>query len=197
MSLATTSGSGGGTSYVVLGALIVVAFLVRRGRLQARTANLNRGERIRPLAISCIDPLISLFIIGPLLWKLASHHGANLAGAIGGAAIGIVIGYFRARVMFVRTDKASRSVVLRRSGVEYALVGVLIVLRAVEGNLELDHVSTATVAVAAIAALGIVEAFARASFIIARYVAHHELPTAPGVSDLGSPDARDAGPEVF
>ncbi len=192
--LATTNG-GGATSYVVLGALVVVSFLVRQGRLQSRGANLNPGERLRPLAISCIDPLISLLIIGPLLWKLASHHSGNLAGAVGGAVIGVVIGYFRARVMFVRTQKRTRSVVLRRSGIEYALVAVLIVLREIEGSLELDHVSTATVAVAALAALGLVEAFARAGFIIGRYVAHRELPTSTGVPDLGSPDADDSGAE--
>ncbi len=194
MSVGESSGSGG--SILVLIALVAVVFLVRQGRLQSRSANLNRGERMRPLAITCIDPLISLVIIGPLLWRLVSASGANTVAAIGGAVAGLVIGYFRARVMFVRAEKRSFSVVLKRSGVEYALVFVLIVLRSIEGRLEIDHVSTATVVVSALAALGLVEAFARAGFIIGRYVSHHELPTP--LDERGAPDAAprdDASPD--
>jgi len=36
--------------------------------------------------------------------------------------------------MFVRAVRASKSVILRRSGAEYALLGLLIVLRLVEGS---------------------------------------------------------------
>jgi hypothetical protein len=184
--IAATQG-GSGTSFLVLIALVVVAFLVRRGRLQSRSANLNQGERMRPLLITCIDPFVSLLIIGPVLWRLVTASGLNLLGALGGAALGIVIGYFRARVMFVRADKRSTSVVLRRSGVEYALVFLLVILRLLEGQLEVHRVSAGTVAVSALAGLGLVEAFARSGFIIGRYVTHHELPTT-----VGEPPGLDA-----
>jgi fumarate reductase subunit D len=138
---------------------------------------------MRPLAITCIDPIISLLIIGPLLWRLVSLGGGDAVSAAGGAVVGVVIGYFRAWVMFVRAEKGSMSVVLKRSAVEYALVFVLIVLRLIEGKLEIHHISAATAGVAALAALGLVEAFARAGFITARYVDHHELPTTVGTTD--------------
>jgi hypothetical protein len=206
MSIAA-SNSPGATSLLVLGALVVVAFLVRRGKLQSRSANLNKGERMRPLLITCIDPLISLLIIGPLLWRLVSADAANALGAVGGALAGVVIGYFRANVMFVRAEKGSVSVVLKRSGVEYGLVALLVVLRSLEGQLELHKASAGTVAVSALAALGLVEAFARAGFIIGRYVAHHELPAplpAPtpstdGPAAPGAPaddDVRDQGADT-
>jgi hypothetical protein len=188
--------SGSGSSIVVLVALVVVAVLVRQGRLQSRKANLNRGERMRPLAITFIDPIISLVIIGPLLWRLVSASGANLAAAIAGGVAGVLIGYFRARVMFVRAERGSFAVVLRRSGVEYALVFLLIVLRSIEGQLELDRVSTATVVVSALAALGLIEAFSRAGFIIGRYVTHHELPTTLAEPDGSDPTTRDGGGTV-
>jgi hypothetical protein len=186
--------NGSGSSILVLIALVAVAFLVRQGRQQSRNANLNRGERMRPLAITCIDPLISLVIIGPLLWRLVSASGANTLAAIGGAIVGLVIGYFRARIMFVRAEKRSFSVVLKRSGIEYALVFLLIVLRSIEGQLQLDHVSAATIFVSALASLGLVEAFARAGFIIGRYVRHHELPTALDAADDADATAHDDGP---
>lgn len=190
MSLAAAQGSG--TSIIVLGALVVVALLVRQGRLQSRGANLNPGERMRPIAITCIDPVISAVIIGPLLWRLVSAHGLDVAGAAAGAVVGMVIGYYRARVMFVRSVRASAAVVLQRSGVEYALVFVLIVLRSVQGQLELHRVSATTVAVAALAALGLVEAIARAGFIISRYLRHEEARIAPGEA---SPAAIEGLPE--
>lgn len=145
---------------------------------------------MRPLAISCIDPIISLLIIGPLLWRIVSLNGDNVLSAVVGAAVGVVVGYFRARVMFVRAEKGSKTVVLKRSVVEYALVFVLIVLRLLESRLQLHHFSVATLGVAALAALGLFEAFARAGFIIARYVAPHELPASTGTPD-GPPPFDD------
>lgn len=187
---------GSGTSILVLGALVVIAVLVRQGRAQSRNADLQRGERMRPLAITCIDPLISLLVIGPLLWRLVSTHGVNLAGALGGAAVGVVIGYFRARVMFVRAEKRSYAVVLKRSGVEYALVFVLIALRSLEGQLELHRASAGSVAVAVIAGLGLVEAFARAAFIVGRYATHRELPADVGPREDPSLPEPEPGPEL-
>jgi hypothetical protein len=190
-----------GTSYAVLGALVVVAFLVRQGRRNSRTANLERGERMRPLLITCIDPLVSLLIIGPLLWRLLHVGPGNVVGALAGAAVGIVIGYYRARVMFVRAEKTTFSVVLKRSGVEYGLVFVLIVLRSIEGQLELGHASAATVAVAALASLGLVEAFVRSGLIIYRYVTHEVVPVPPTdahvqPNDEVPPDSTGSGPPI-
>jgi hypothetical protein len=185
---ATTSANSG-VSVVVLIAFVAIMVLVRRGRRQSQSADLDRGQRIRPLAISCIDPVISLVIIGPLLWKLLSLGGANDVAAVAGAALGVVIGYFRARVMFVRAVKKTYSVVLQRSGVEYALVFVLIVLRSVQGQLEVHHSSATTVGVSALAALGLFEAFSRAGFIVSRYQLHTEQSPTPSSS---SPDSSAA-----
>jgi hypothetical protein len=181
-----------GTSYVIVGVLIVVAILVQIGRRQSRSVELHRGERLRPLLITCIDPLISLLIIGPALWSLVSTHVANALGAIVGGAVGVVIGYFRARVMFVRAERATYSIVLKRSGLEYGFVLLLVVLRVVEGQLKVDHASAATVAVAALAGLALVEAFARSGFIVARFISHSdEVPEISQGNDAATKESND------
>ena len=71
--IATSNGSGAG-SLLVLVVLIVIAVLVRRGRMNTAHVPLAKGERIRPLAITLLDPVVSLFIIGPIFWHLTSTN---------------------------------------------------------------------------------------------------------------------------
>lgn len=154
---------------IIIVALVVISRLVRRGRLQSRSANLAAGERIRPLAITIIDPVISVLIIGQFVGHLVSHSSTHVFAALAGAALGVVIGYVRARIMFVRAIKSTTSVVLRRSALEYGLVAVLIVLRTSEGSVERSTSSLAQTAVTALASLALVEAIARSAFIVKRY----------------------------
>ncbi|MBU6515688.1 MAG: hypothetical protein KGL23_08275 [Acidobacteriota bacterium] len=159
----------------VLGVLLIVALvttsrLVRRGRLQSRTAQLEQGQRIRPLAITLLDPLFSVVIIGPYLWRLITHSSTHVAVAVVGALLGVLIGYARARVMFVRAIRPTTSVVLRRSGFEYALLALLIVLRSAESTIERSSSTLASLGVTLLAALALSEAISRSGFIVKRYL---------------------------
>lgn len=159
-----------GVALLLVVALVVVSRLVRRGRRQSRLADLAPGERIRPLAITLIDPLISVLIIGQLVGQLVSHSATNLLAAVVGSIVGVVVGHVRARIMFVRALKRTRSIVLRRSGLEYGLVAALIILRSLEGSVERSSSRLATSLVAGLATLALVEAIARSGFIVKRYV---------------------------
>lgn len=150
-------------------ALVAISVLVRRGRLQSRRSALAPRERIRPLAITLLDPVISVIIIGPFVEHFVRSSSLHLVAATVGAAVGIVIGYWRARVMFVRALRSTRSVVLRRSGLEYGLVAVLIILRTLEGTIDRSHSALALSALTALASLALVEAVARSYFIVERY----------------------------
>ncbi len=157
-------------SVVVLGAAVTISILVRRGRLQSRSANLAARERMRPLAITLLDPLISVVVIGPFVLHFISMSSTHVAAAIVGAGAGVAIGYTRARIMFVRAVKQNKSIVLRRSGLEYGLLFILIVLRATEGSIERSSSTAALLAVTALASLALIEAIARSAFIVKRYI---------------------------
>jgi ABC-type maltose transport system permease subunit len=155
---------------VTLAALVAISVLVRRGRLQSRSSTLAPRERIRPLAITLLDPIISVIIIGQFVLHFANSSVVRVIAVALGAALGVVIGYARARIMFVRAIKETKSIVLRRSGLEYGLVLVLIVLRTLEGSIERSHSAIALSAVTGLATLALVEAVARSAFIVRRYL---------------------------
>jgi hypothetical protein len=179
---------------VLVVALVVISRLVRRGRLQSRTANLAPGERIRPLAITLLDPLISLLIIGQLVWHLVSQSTTHVLAAVVGSILGVAVGYVRARVMFVRAIKATTSIVLRRSGLEYGLVAMLVALRSTEGSIEHTSSTLAKSVVAGLASLALVEAIARSGFIVKRYLESPGVDTAPSAMEDPPWPPRD-GPE--
>ncbi len=155
--------------WLTLAALVTIAMMVRRGRLQSRSVQLAPRERIRPLAITLLDPLISVLIIGQFVWHLVGLSSGHVLAAILGALLGVGIGYVRARIMFVRALRATRSIVLCRSGLEYGLVLILIILRSAEGPIEHSASSLAQWALTALATLALVEAVARSGFIVQRY----------------------------
>jgi len=154
---------------VVLLILVVIGRLVQRGRRQGAQHSLAPKERIRPLAITLLDPVISLVIVGPIFLRLITLSSAHTVAAIAGGIVGLAIGYWRAKVMFVRAVKAERLVVLRRHGLEYVLLLVLIVARTSENAVSKSPASGASLLFAFLVALGVVESLARTAFIVERY----------------------------
>lgn len=128
------------------------------------------GERIRPLAITLLDPVVSVVIIGQFILHFANATPLRVSAMALGGVVGVVVGYARARVMFVRAIKATTSIVLRRSGLEYGLVSILVVLRLVEGSIEHAQSTLAVAGVTGLAVLAAVEAVARAGFIVRLYL---------------------------
>lgn len=170
------SSSGGSAIYVVLVVLVVIMVLRRRGISQTPRGSLNKGERQRPILITWLDPLVSILFVGSVLWGLMTRNYAHAGAALIGALIGVPIGLARARVMYVRAVRDARSIILRRSPIEYALLALLLGLRLAANSIANLHNSSATYALTAVLALGIVESITRASAIVWRY--QHEAPAA-------------------
>jgi hypothetical protein len=75
--------------------------------------------------------------------------------------------------------------VLRRSGLEYGLVAILIVLRLLQDPIERSHASLALAGLTALASLALLEALARSAFIVQRYrLSPHASPATEGPDSL-------------
>ncbi|HTU59049.1 MAG TPA: hypothetical protein VMF89_11460 [Polyangiales bacterium] len=148
---------------------MVIAILRNRSIRQNRDVVLNKGERLRPLVITMLDPLVSVVLIGGVLWDLMMRSNGHIVAALVGAGIGVPIGMARARVMYVRAVKESRSVIFRRSAMEYGLLGLLLVLRIAESSIAHLHNEFVTYVLTAGIALAVVESIARASAIVIKY----------------------------
>ncbi len=136
---------------------------------------LDKGERIRPLLITLLDPVVSLVIIGPIFWHLTTTNVEHLVLAVVGGVIGVGIAWARARVMFVRAVHATKSVILRRSGAEYALLGLLIVLRLVEGSVKHERVGVESLILTGLISLAVCEPIARSTFIVLKYLKRQDV----------------------
>ena len=173
-----TSSSGLG-SLVSFAALIAILILVRRGKKSTPEIPLLPRERFRPLAITLLDPVVSLVIIGPIFWHLITASvGHVVAAAVGGAA-GVGIAWARARVMYVRAEPKSKSVVLRRSGIEYGLLLLLIVIRTIENSETHSRSGFSSLILTGLISLGVVETIARSWFIVLKYQKERDANPSP------------------
>lgn len=171
----SSSGTGDG-SYFVLAVLILIAILRSRSIRQNRDVVLNKGERLRPLVITMLDPLVSIVLIGSVLWSLMMRSDGHVVAATIGAVAGIPIGMARAKVMYVRAVKESQSVVFRRSAMEYGLLGLLLVLRIAESSISHLHNEFVTYLLTAGIALAVAESITRAAAIVVKYRRDGALP---------------------
>lgn len=176
------SSSGGVGSLVSLVALIAIVILVRRGKKSIPETPLLPGERNRPLAITLLDPVVSLLIIGPVFWYLITADFVHFATALLGGSAGVGIAWARARVMYVRAEPKSKSVVLRRSGIEYGLLLLLIVIRTIEDSETHSRGGVGSLILTALISLGVVETIARSGFIVWRYQRERDTISGP-ISD--------------
>lgn len=163
------SSSSGISSLVSLAALITIVILIRRGKRNTPETPLLPGERFRPLAITMLDPVVSLMIIGPIFWHLITTNFAHVGAAFLGGTFGVGIAWARARVMYVRAEPKSKSVVLRRSGIEYGLLFLLIVIRMIETSETHNRSGFSSLVLTALISLGVVETIARSGFIVLKY----------------------------
>jgi hypothetical protein len=179
----SSSNGGGAGSLVVLALLIVIMVLVRRGRMNTGNVPLDKGQRIRPLLITLLDPVVSLIIVGPIFWHLTTTNVNHVVIAVVGGVVGVVIAWARAKVMFVRAVHATKSVILRRSPAEYALLGLLIVLRVVEDSIKHNRIGVESIVLTGLISLAIFEPVARTSFIVMKYLRNDDTSsTAPSES---------------
>lgn len=164
----SSNGSGAGSLFSLV-VLIAIMVLVRRGRMNTANVPLAKGERIRPLLITLLDPVVTLVIIGPVFWHLTTTNVEHVTITIIGGGVGVVIAWFRAKVMFVRAVHEVKSVILRRSGAEYALLGLLIVLRLIEDSIKHNRIGVQSIILTALISLAVFEPIARSTFIVMKY----------------------------
>jgi hypothetical protein len=174
-----SNSSNAGVDYVVLALVIFMTILGRRGVRQSRVANLNKGERQRPILITWLDPVLAVLFVGSVLWGLITSDVGRLVIAIVGGTAGVPLGVVRARTMYVRAVKPYKSVVFRRSTLEYGLLSVLLVLRIIESSIAKLHNDVATYALTGLIAFALVESVARTFNIGLRY--HRD--TRPAVNE--------------
>ena len=153
----------------IYGVLAVMLVLVRKGRRDPVAATLPRGQRVRPVALEFLDPILSMILVGPLLVHELGRGPAHVIAALGGVLLAVPIGVARAKVMYVTSLPATTSVVLKRSGPEYALLGLLVILRTLEQPLSTVHSPLATLALTVLLSLAVSESLVRAGGIIWRY----------------------------
>lgn len=154
---------------ILYAAIIVMLILRQRTRAHPANAHLVKGERLRPLAITVMDPILSLVFVGYVLWDLATRDVSHAGAAIVGALIGIPIGLMRARVQYVRAVPEAKAVVFRRSGAEYVLLGILLVLRLAESSIENSHTTALTLLLGGMVALAVAESITRTAAITVHY----------------------------
>jgi hypothetical protein len=157
------------TDYLVLVFLVVIAVMRSRSLRANRGFVLQKGERLRPIMITLLDPVISIVLIGSVLWSLMTRSDLHFLAALIGAAGGVPIGVARARVQYVRAVGTAKSVVFRRSPMEYGLLSLLLVLRLAESSIANLHKGFASYVLAALIALAIAESIARSVAIGVRY----------------------------
>ncbi|MFY9783060.1 MAG: hypothetical protein WAK12_05965 [Acidimicrobiales bacterium] len=148
---------------------VAASTLVRKGRADPQSAYLLPRQRIRPLALEIIDPFMSVIVVGPVLAQELNVSAWHVVAGLVGASLGVPIGMLRSRVQFVRAIKSSRSVVLTRSRAEYALLGLLVVLRSAEDGIHNVHTTSITLLFASLLALPVGESIARTTAIVGKY----------------------------
>jgi hypothetical protein len=179
----------GGLVTVVIAVALVT--LTARARRATAAAGLPRGQRLRPLTLLLIEPLLYVVLAGALLWDELSQSAAHVAAATAGAVVGAALGLYRARIMWVRADPPRRAVILRRSGAEMAAVLVLAVLEVGRSGLEDDADrldSPLSLLLTALVAFALAEGIMRVVATLGRY--RRESAAASSTDATGRPFSR-------
>jgi len=156
-------------SYILLAAVVAMSVLRRRSLALTEAGSLLKGERQRLTLITVFDPFLGLLVVGPVLWHLMSRDLTHVVAFLVGAGVALPFGVARANAMYVRAVPSAKSVVLRRSTIEYGLLGVLIALRLAESLVERIHAPFIGSVLTAMISLAVVESFVRAGVIVQRY----------------------------
>ena len=151
------------------GVLIVMLVLIRRAKRHPAGKNLEAKQRIRPIMVTWLDPFLGLAIVGAILWNLVSTDAFHAAAALFGAMAGTPIGIARANTQYVRAVPDARSVIFRRSGLEYGLLGLLVVRRVAEDAVARIHSVPFTLLLTWLVAFAVGESIARSVWITLKY----------------------------
>lgn len=109
-----------------LGLLVAIILLGRTPRDAQRHVPLGEGQHFRPIAALLVEPLLEIVLVAVVLREELSDGTTHWVAAAVGAGLGICVGVFRARNVYVRAEHRYRAVVLRETHAEtIALVALL------------------------------------------------------------------------
>jgi hypothetical protein len=154
---------------ILLVLLLISSSLVRKGRADPLSSTLQPRQRIRPLTLEWLDPVMAIIVVGPVLAHELNLSAWHMLTGLAGISLGIPIGLLRSRVQFVRAVPTSKSVVLTRSRAEYLLVILLAVLRTAENTIRQNHSTLLTLLLAALLSLPVGESITRSISITSKY----------------------------
>ncbi|HUY16840.1 MAG TPA: hypothetical protein VMV11_04675, partial [Acidimicrobiales bacterium] len=149
--------------------LVAAFFLVRKGRSETKGTMLLPRQRIRPVLLEMLDPLLAFIVVGPVLAHELNVDTWHVLAGLLGVGAGVPIGLLRSRVQYVRAIRRSKSVVLVRSRAEYALIFLLVILRSSESSIRQNHSTSVTLLFALLLALPIGESCARTFSMVVKY----------------------------
>jgi hypothetical protein len=149
--------------------LVVASSLVRKGRSDPLAATLQPRQRLRPILLEMLDPLLAIIVVGPVLAHELNVDVWHILAGLVGIAAGIPIGLLRSRVQYVRAIKSSKSVVLTRSRAEYGLIVLLVILRSFQSSIGQNNSTSVTLLFALLLALPIGESCARSFSMVKKY----------------------------
>ena len=156
-------------SIILLVFLLISWSLVRKGRSDPLAKTLYPRQRIRPLSLEWLDPLMAIVVVGPILLHELNLSAWHMLAGLVGISLGMPIGLLRSRVQFVRAVPMSKSVVLTRSRAEYSLVILLAVLRSAESTNLQSHSTMLTLLLAAMLSLPVGESITRSVSLTSKY----------------------------
>jgi hypothetical protein len=169
----TDRGSMSGIEGIIILVLFMVIIAMTNGARRATAAmDLPRGQRLRPIALLLLEPVLYVLLVGVLLWDELSESVSHVLAGLAGVAVGAAFGVYRARIMYVRADPAHRGVILTRSTAEYVAVTILALLELGRSDLE-NHAdrmdSPLSLLVTGLLTLALAEAVARIAATVLRY----------------------------
>ncbi len=116
--------------WVILAVLIIIIFaLARRGRTVRKEITPPQGQRVRPIALELLEPILEFVIIGVVLWRDLTTDIWHIIVGLIAIVPGIALGYFRAREYYVRALPEYKAVIVRYSSVGIVLLVIIIALR--------------------------------------------------------------------
>ena len=148
--------------------ILVIVILRKQGLKRSKNIALQKGQRLRPIQMEIIEPLVELLVIGALLWTDMTTNSLHLWAASIGLIPGVLIGLYRAKIMYVRAEPKQGGVVLTRSTAEYIALALLLVVKVIaeySGNTS----GIINVIITGLLALVVIESITRAAVITIRY----------------------------
>lgn len=153
---------------LLFGLLVAIVILRRRSIGVQGQFPLERGERLRLMAMEWMEPVLGLIVVCLVLYDELSEGTAHWIAAAVGVVVGVIVGVFRAKLIYVRSEPAAGAVVLRRNRVEYVALAVLLVVNIFAESVKQTSGWLSLLVTAALV-LMVAESFTRVTWTTIRY----------------------------